>query len=623
MCGIAGIVGRVSSSDRNVLELMNTIQSYRGPDRDKVCEYDGAVLGHRRLSIIDLDDRASQPMKSNDNRYVIVYNGEIYNYKELKTELKNQYDFKTESDTEVLLAAYISWGYDCLFKFIGMFSFCIYDTVKQEAFLARDCFGQKPLFYCENKDRLIFASEIKAILTTGIEPVPNYETWSRYLMSASYDDDDCTFFKGISQLTPGECATWSINTGLKKKKYYSLHDRLNRNSVNIQEASQVTQSLLIESIKLHMRSDVPVGLALSGGLDSSTMLACLDFSSELNKQLTCLSFEFEDSFSESKWINAAASYHGLTSQYEVYTKEDFLNDIKPLMWHLEAPIGGLANCSLAKLMFRAGQIGIKVMQDGTGLDEAFGGYQNHHNLFLGSMLETKNPLAKKYIREYADFWEVTEENAKEAANDALKNKITSIDGTVPVRMDLIHNNFINKYSGAIKNNISTGSKLYDGFIDYLEKRKIPRNTRMKDRVSMAFSIELRLPFLEYNLINYALSLPEQLHFYKGRTKSVIRESMKGLMNEDVRIAPKRSIQAPQGEWLREDPMRSYINELINSESFADRGIFYVNKVLKAYDEFCEGNNTNSFFVWQWINVEEWFRTYIDNDATETKFHYKY
>jgi len=616
MCGIAGIVGKINPRDRTVVESMNAIQSHRGPDMDKVCEFDGAVLGHRRLSIIDLDDRSSQPMVSGDGRYVIVFNGEIYNYKELKSDLKKHYEFKTESDTEVLLAAYIIWGKECLLKFIGMFAFCIYDTRKQETFLARDFFGQKPLFFHEDNDCLIFASEIKAILTAGVEPVPNYETWSRYLVSASYDDDDSTFFKSISQLLPGEYATWDTNNGFYRHKYFNLPKAVGRNRVGTGEAALAIRELLVNSARLHMRSDVPVGLALSGGLDSSTLLACLDYAGELNEKLECLSFEFEDSISEASWIEAATLYHGLQSTFEVFTREDFVYDIKSLMWHLEAPIGGLANCALAKLMSRASQMGLKVIQDGTGLDEAFAGYRNHHNLFLGSMIAKNDASAKKYLNEFADFWSVTKNEAERLAMDELENTVTSIDGTIPVRVDLLNPDFKSEYNGAMRKNYSTGSKLYDQLIDYLQTRKIPRNTRMKDRVSMAYSIELRLPFLEHNLIDYALGLPEHYHFLYGRTKSIIREAMKGYMDEDVRIAPKRSIQAPQGEWLREAPMCDYIKGLINSESFGDRGVFDINRVKNAYREFCTGMYENSFFVWQWINLEEWFRTFIDSDSTK-------
>ena len=616
MCGISGIISRINPGDRAVVESMNAIQAHRGPDMDKVCEYNEAVLGHRRLSIIDLDDRSSQPMESRDGRYAIVFNGEIYNYKEIKSELLKDYYFKTESDTEVLLASFITWGKECLTRFVGMFAFCIYDTLNKEAFLARDHFGQKPIFLYQESDRLIFSSEIKAILATGVKPIPDYETWSRYLISASYDDDSATFFKGISQLIPGEYAIWDMQKGLRKYKYYSLSRDIGNNKSDIVEVAHMTRELLVHSAKIHMRSDVPVGVSLSGGLDSSVLLACLNLSGDINKHLRCVSLEYADSLSESMWIESAASYYGLKSIFETFTKNDFLNSIKPLMWHLEAPIGGLPNCALAGLMARAGKLGIKVIQDGTGLDEAFAGYRNHHNLFLGSMIKKNDPATKKMISEYAENWGVTEDVAEISALNEMKNSITAIDGTIPVRIDLLSPDFRKKYSGVVSRKVSTGSRLYDSLIDYLQARKIPRNTRMKDRVSMAYSIELRLPFLDHNLVEYALSLPEHFHFLYGRTKSVVREAMKGSMDEKVRIAPKRSIQEPQGEWLRTEPMAGYVKSIIYSQSFADRGFYDLTRVHNAFKEFCEGKCNNSFFVWQWINVEEWFRTFIDNDSTK-------
>jgi len=232
------------------------------------------------------------------------------------------------------------------------------------------------------------------------------------------------------------------------------------------------------------------------------------------------------------------------------------------------------------------------------------------------MIRKKDPDVKKLISEYAKNWGVTEEKAELLAVNELKNAVTAIDGTIPVRTDLLHSAFTKNFTGEINNKVSTGSRLYDALIDYLQARKIPRNTRLKDRVSMAYSIELRLPFLEHNLIDYALSLPEHYHFLYGRTKSVVREAMKGYMDDDVRIAPKRSIQAPQGEWLRTRPMADYVEKIISSESFADRGVFDVKRVQGAFKEFCNGKYNNSFFVWQWINMEEWFRTFIDNDSTK-------
>ena len=266
-------------------------------------------------------------------------------------------------------------------------------------------------------------------------------------------------------------------TGLQRYRYYDLFKKVSHNRVDIDEAAHTVRELIVNSVKLHMRSDVPVGLALSGGLDSTSMLASLNISNSLSDQLECLSFEFENSLSEAKWIKLAASHYGLKSRFEVFTKNDFYNSIKPLMWHLEGPIGGLAMCALAKLMSRANKMGFKVIQDGTGLDEAFGGYKNHHNLFLGSKIQDLDPLSNKYLKEYANFWGVTENEARNSAIKEVNNSVTSIDGTIPVRPDLLKPEFIKNYPGEIDRVQQINSKFYNGLVDYLQIRKVPRNTR--------------------------------------------------------------------------------------------------------------------------------------------------
>lgn len=617
MCGIAGIVGKATEEDAARVAVMNAVMAHRGPNAHVVTSYDGAVLGHRRLSIIDLSDRARQPMETPDGRYTIVFNGEIYNYKELRDELRGAYEFRTDSDTEVLLAAYAKWGEACLEKLRGMFAFCIYDTKTHTAFFARDRFGQKPLFFAQENKRLLFASEVKALLAADVPAKPNFDTWARYLVSASYDDDEQSFFASVMQLKPGECAVWNAEHGLKRRRYYVLADRVPREplKVSVEEAAQSVSKILVEAAMLHMRSDVPVGIALSGGLDSSALLACLDLAKQLHEGVRCFSFDFGGDLSERKWIEAAVAHHGLQSDIRSFTKEEFRASIQPLLWHLEGPIGGLANCALARVMDSARAHGVVVLQDGTGLDEAFAGYKNHHNLYVGLALERGGGEAAQAVRDYACIWNVDETTAREAGTCELertrRGEHTAIDGTVLTRSDFLQKDFVAAHPGAAIPRTVAVDPLRDALIDYLQVRKIPRNTRMKDRLSMAYSIELRFPFLDHVLVEYALSLPPSYYFLYGRTKSILREALKGKMDETVRTAPKRSIQAPQGLWLRSEPMRSYIGDLIGSRSFSGRGIFDVEKVKKRYNEFCNGAYENSFFVWQWINIEEWFRMFID------------
>lgn len=611
MCGVAGIIGAIDPRSRERVSRMMAITSHRGPDAGRLAVLPGAVLGHRRLSIIDLSDRGLQPMESRGRAW-LVFNGEIYNYRELKAELKDRYPFTSDSDSEVLIAAWETWGERCLERLNGMFAFCVYDPAKRLAFFARDRFGQKPLFFAEQEGALYFASEVKALLAAGVPAKPNRQAWARYLAQASYDDTADSFFSGVQQLMPGECATWSADSGLKVNRYYDVAKAVSDARVSETEAAERARELLVQAAALHMRADVPVGVSLSGGLDSSALLACLDLAQELHEGVRCISADFGGDLTERPWIEAAAAYHGLPSEILGYTPQEFHDDIRPIMWHLEGPLGGLMNCALRPVMQRARETGAKVIQDGTGLDEAFAGYRNHHDLYLGLTLRSGGKNAANALKEYAINWQCSDDDARKAAARALDGSITAIDGTVSVRPELLDASLAALAKETEKP--ATGDPLRDALIDYLQVRKIPRNTRMKDRLSMAYGLELRLPFLDHNLVEFALSLPSQLYFIDGRSKSIVREALAGAMDDDVRLAPKRSIQAPQGPWLQREPMRSYVADLISSESFASRGLFDVDASKAAFARFCEGAFDNSFFVWQWINAEEWHRMFVDGNA---------
>ena len=618
MCGIAGIIGEFASPDqsRGLVERMNRMQKHRGPDGQGLAQFEGATLGHVRLSIIDLSDRAQQPMMSRDNRFAIVFNGEIYNYRELRQELAGRYSFGSDSDTEVLLGAYVVWGEDCLSKINGMFAFCIYDLTERTAFFARDRFGQKPLYYVDTGKALLFASEVKPLLACGIAARPNLSIWARYLLIGAYDDTEDNYFDGIDQLQPSECMRYSPGKGCKRSYYYDVTIDPAAARWSLDQAADALRGTMIDACQIHMRSDVPVGIMLSGGLDSSTMLAALDQGGALNEAVKCYSVEFGDGLTERPWIEAAAGYHHLPSRIDDFSRQDFLDAMQAMVWHLEGPVGGLMNSALSAVMAASKQESCKVLLDGTGPDEAFGGYRNHHNLYLAQLLKFGGTKADRAVSEYASMWGVSADAARQAAENELSRVRTSIDGTVPVRPDLVNTSAFPPAAQARPMG-DLGDPLKNGLLEYVRGSKIPRNNRMLDRLSMAYGIELRLPFLDHRLIELGLSLPGDYYFFEGRTKGVIRHAFRGIMDDDVRLATKRSIQAPQGPWLRQEPMRQYVQDLISSDSFASRGLFDVKKVRAAFDLFCQGTFDNSFFVWQWINVEEWFRQFIDGNPVET------
>lgn len=612
MCGIAGILNAGNTPDILAqAKSMADVQAHRGPNGLRVGTWPGAVLVHNRLSIIDLSDRATQPMASADGRHVLVFNGEIYNYKELRRELESDHAFTSDSDTEVLLAALRHWGEAALDRLNGMFAFCFYDTVNGSAFFARDRFGQKPLYFTWQGDAFYFASEVKALLRTGIAARPNLAVWSRYLVTGSYDDDSDSYFDGISQLQPGECARFTPDRGLTRRRWYDLADHMAPwPGTDAGEAAEYLRQLLSESGRLHMRSDVPVGVSLSGGLDSSALLSSLSMAGKLSSRTRCFSVDFGDSFSEKPWIDAAARCHGLEAEITLFSPQDFLDSLRPLTWHLEGPIGGLMNCALQAVMRSAKAAGIPVLLDGTGLDEAFAGYRNHHNLYLGLLLTANDAKADQAVAEYARNWGVSEQAARTAGLTELQRSGTTIDGTVPTRPEILAADLRALSAEAEAAPSRTGDRLHDDLLHYVQVRKIPRNCRFKDRLSMAYGLELRLPFLDHRIMEFGLSLPPEFYFLHGRSKSIVREAVAGVLDDEVRLAAKRSIQAPQGPWLRGEPMVSYLGDLISSRSFIERGWYDMDQVRTTFDQFRAGKFDNSFFVWQWINVEEWHNIFV-------------
>jgi asparagine synthase (glutamine-hydrolysing) len=372
---------------------------------------------------------------------------------------------------------------------------------------------------------------------------------------------------------------------------------------------------MVDACRLHMRADVPVGVMLSGGLDSAALLASLDLAGVLSPDVKCFSVDFGPDLTERPWIESAARHHGLPWEIDSYSPDDFAATIRPMMWHQEAPIGGLMNCALNSVMKAARGQGYSVLQAGAGPDEAFGGYRNHHNLYLGLALQSGSPDVEQRLAEYARNWGVSPAAARRAAEMEISRSHTAIDGTVAVRPEAL-SYAVNTAPLLPAADLGTiGDPLRESQLHYLQGSKIPRNTRMLDRLSMAYGIEIRLPFLDHRLVELGFGLSPNLYFLEGRSKGIIRSALKGAMDDDVRLATKRSIQAPQGPWLRREPMASYIDSLIGSESFASRNLFDVAVCKALFARFKAGEFDNSFFVWQWINVEEWFRTFIDSDLT--------
>lgn len=563
MCGIAGIVSPNPSVEK--MDAMLFAQKHRGPDNTSKFVSENAVLGHNRLSIIDLSEAGNQPFYSEDNRYVLVFNGEIYNYLELKEELKTTYKFKTNSDTEVLLAAYLTWKENCFSKLNGMFSFAVWDTLNHTLFAARDRFGVKPFYFYKNNNEFFFASEIKTLFAAHVPKVINENVWANYLAYGSYGLPNETFWKGISQL-PGGHFLFLKKDKLEIKKWYVFEDEIKKHqelSLDYKEVKDTYFNLLEDSIKLRFRADVPVGFNISGGVDSSALLALVNKTQSNN--ITGYTFYTGDNrYDELPWVEELIS---ITKNplCKVKLEHNEVEELtKELSYFQDEPFGGLPTIAYAKLFKQARSNGVKVLLDGQGMDEQWAGYDY-------------------YFKQ----------------NDAVVQGVSKS----PFRTNVLNNNILQFANKPIYNQPFEDALLNKQYRD-LFYTKIPRALRFNDRVSMASSTELREPFLDYRLVEFAFAQPKELKIKNGIQKYLLRDLVSDYLTKNITYAPKRPLQTPQREWLGGE-LKDFINEEIKSLITSDiANWFNVEALKKEWNGYLNGDKDSSFHIWQWISLAQ-------------------
>ena len=569
MCGIAGIFGK--NWQAQDLRSMVHSQRHRGPDGEGVyLDSTGkGALGHNRLSIIDLSEAGKQPMTSLDGRYALVLNGEIYNYLELRKELQSEYSFRTKSDTEVLIAAYQKWGSSCLDHLIGMFAFIIWDTSQHTAFAARDRFGVKPMYYHEKSDgTMLIASEIKALHAAGVERTPNESAWATYLTYGLYDHSIETFWKNIYSVPPGHFMVWK-NDHASVSSWYDLAARTGPHYDQRPESLVMEEyfSLMKETVSLRFRSDVPVGINLSGGLDSSTLLALVHEVQGKDSSVKAFTFVTGDeNYDELPWVvqMLKKTNHPLvTCKLSPHEVPDLAEDVQ---YHQDEPFGGLPTLAYARLFEKAKEHGVTVLLDGNGMDEQWAGYdyyQHHHNGHQPPLIQ----------------------GIKES----------------PVRPECLTPEF-----RALAEPLDFPSVFPDKLrnLQYRDTRftKIPRAMRFNDRISMRSSTELREPFLDHRLFELALRQPPERKITGGSGKKMLRRISGSFLPQTVAETPKRPIQTPQREWLR-GPLRGWAEARIEAALSGGAGAFFDRQLAEdLWSSYCAGKGGNSFFVWQWISL---------------------
>lgn len=549
---------------------MIVAQRHRGPDDTGTFVDPSGIagLGHNRLSILDLSAAGHQPMSNSDGSVWIVLNGEVYNYLELRAEL-SEYPFRSETDTEVILAAYERWGERCLDHFLGMFAFLIWDTRARRLFAARDRFGVKPLYYSLRPDgTLLVASEIKALHAAGVTAAPDAATWATYLAHGLYEHSEKTFWTDIRSLAPGHRLVWQDGR-MEISCWYDLAGSIDPEPDRrpVEQVQEEYLALLTESVRLRFRSDVPVGINLSGGLDSSTLLGLVQRVQGADSAVKAFTFTTGDPlYDETPWVEQMLARTQHPAVECRLSPEDVPALAREVQRHQDEPFGGVPTLAYARLFEQARAEGTTVLLDGQGLDEQWAGY-DYYRAGMGDGA--------------AGLVQGTRE--RPVRPECLTPEFRSLAPEfVPRR----------PFSDGVRN-------LQFRDIRYT---KIPRALRFNDRVSMRASTELREPFLDHRLVELALRQPVERKIVNGTGKWMLRQLVRGMLPAAISEAPKRPVQTPQREWLR-GPLREWAEECIEAALDGHGGEWLdARSVRVAWREYCEGRGDNSFYVWQWINL---------------------
>ena len=582
MCGIAGILLQTANSNGQVhVKKMTDAIAHRGPDDDGQWSNDKNTvhLGHRRLSVIDLSKNAAQPMGF-ANRYRIVYGGEIYNYIEIRSFLQNKgYSFTSRSDTEVILAAYDYWKEKCLQQFDGMFAFAIWDEKEEKLFAARDRFGEKPFYYYEDEENFIFASEMKALWAIGIEKHIDNKMLLNYITLGHVQnciDKEQTFFEDIYSLPPSHYLTYvPASTQLSKITRYWSINKETKIDINADDAIEKFTALFTRSVKLRLRSDVPLGTSLSGGLDSSSIAYSINQlqnnndTTEKAGRLQTFSAVFPGfENDESKYIQSVVAGLNITNHQTQPNAIELIHDFEKLCYHQEEPFPSSGNFAQYKVFELAKQHQVKVLLDGQGADEILAGYPKYIHWYLQEVLSRHKLGATQKERtafrknNQPFHWDIKNYFAAFLPSHAAM-QLEKIEYRKTISHPDISTDFLNllKHQEWIGIHKPIVTKLNDILHFNTTEMGLEELLRFADRNSMAHGVEVRLPFLNHELVEFVFSLPAQLKMHEGWTKFLLRKTMdKKLPDEIVWRTKKIGFEPLQKNWMQDVALQEYIQE---------------------------------------------------------------
>ncbi|MCW3077449.1 MAG: asnB [Bacteroidetes bacterium] len=520
------------------------------PQKDLTASNTDSIISfaHRRLSIIDLSEAGHQPMSTPDSKLWITFNGEIYNYIELKKELKESgYLFISESDTEVILHAYKHWGFDCVNKFNGMWAFCIFDTEKQLCFASRDRLGVKPFYYINTVECMAFASEQKAFVSSGlIKASYNYKAAHDYLVNGSLETETNNFFDGIEELFPGNNLIYNLKTkAVKIEKYYKINQTQNNEKLSDRELIDLIEQKLYNAVKLRLRSDVEVGACLSGGIDSSVLCGLMH--KILNKSNYCFTSVFKnETFNEEYFADVVAKQINAVYFKTEPTLEGFINELDSLVYSQDIPVWDTSTYAQYKVMALAKSNNIKVVIDGQGADELFGGYHHHFVAKWNNMMgEGKTVAAVKDINKSG---KTIDRPFKFYIKEKLKGKLHF---NSRILSGVFKTDFLK--SQEIQNPTVYFNDINKQLINDIEQARLKSFLKCEDRCAMWHSVESRTPFSDdIELIDLMFSFNGNRKIQNGVSKYLLREASKAILPQQIYSRyDKRGFETPMKKWVKE------------------------------------------------------------------------
>jgi len=629
MCGIAGIVKRDGAVEREILAKMACAIKHRGPDNEGIFIPDEQTgLVHRRLSIIDLSSDANQPLLSSDKRYSIIFNGEIYNYLELRKELeKLGFAFKTNSDTEVLLTSYSHWGISCLHKLNGMFAFAIYDSNEKSLFLARDRMGIKPLLYYLDDSEFIFASEIRAILEAKPKDLTiDLKGFSKYL-TLNYIPAPYTIYKRIRKIPHG-CYAIFKDFKLTLQKYYCHEDQIKPGfQYSEDEASFYLERTLEDSVKLQMRSDVPYGTFLSGGVDSSIISGLMSKISPRPVKTFSIGFEDNPIFDESPFAKLVASFQG-TEHHQIMLREEDAKNLVPAVLNMFDEPFADSSAVPTFLISQKTKEYVTVALSGDGADELFGGYRKYQGEKLSSHYQNLPIfIREKLIERFVEFLPDSRDSSlldklrmiKKFVKASNNNQKLRLKGWMTIISDNLKSELLKGINESLDSVLDDIDELMGNYpVDPLNEVFFVDSNyclvydmlRKVDAMSMQNALEVRVPFLDHRVVELAYNMPSRLKIKGLKRKYILLKTFGYLLPSKILTRKKSGFEIPIGYWLKND-LNYLLHEHLSKEYLTKQDIFRPETVRKLILALIHSKSDTSWILWNLLVFQVWYKNYLD------------